>query len=175
MGFDLPVDAPQDYRRTLQFQRADWKAIGRAIKTRLPPSDIPNGVTENELEKNVITTLQRRGESLDEAQGQFSLAKRRFCREMETQKKNHWRTFLDDQDNIWKANSISKSVSHNTRTPVLHSGTRVAETDEEKVDVLMNSFFTIPPPPEGASTVRQTEERHGTRPDPLPTVTYEEI
>jgi hypothetical protein len=125
--------------------------------------------------RNAITTLRRRGEALDEAQEQFSMAKRHFCREVETQKKNHWRTFLDDQNNIWKANSISKSVSHDTRIPALHTENHVAEDDEEKADVLIESFFPLPPPPEGALKVRQAEEGQGIRPDPLHLVTDEEI
>jgi hypothetical protein len=38
---------------------------------------------------DAITILRRRGEALDKAQEQFSMAKRHFCREMVTQKKNH--------------------------------------------------------------------------------------
>jgi hypothetical protein len=99
--------------------------------------------------RNAITTLRRRGEALDKAQEQFSMAKRHFCLEMVTQKKNHWHTFLDDQNDLWKANPISKSVSHDIRIPALHTENRVAEDDEEKADVLMESFFPLLPPPEG--------------------------
>jgi hypothetical protein len=51
----------------------------------------------------------------------------------------------------------------------------VAESDEEKADVLMESFFPISPPSEGVLTVRQAEEGQGTRSDPLPAVTDVEI
>jgi hypothetical protein len=103
------------------------------------------------------------------------MAKRHFCLEMVTQKKNHWHTFLDDQNDLWEANPISKSVSHDTRIPALHTENRVAEDDEEKADVLMESFFPLLPPPEGPWTVRQAEEGQGIRPDPLPLLTDEEI
>lgn len=220
MRFHLVADAPRDRRRKLQFQKADWKTIGHAIATRLPLSDIPGRISEDELEKcavhftsvvteeihsrvpwakpspyvkrwwtpeltvlrsnmtaarNAVTTQRRRGEALDEVQEKFSLAKRRFCQEMETQKKRHWHDFLADQNNIWKANSISKLVSRETRIPTLHNESRTAETDEEKADVLMESFFPIPPPPQGPLATRQAEEGQHTRVGPLPAVTDEEI
>lgn len=66
-------------------------------------------------------------------------------------------------------------MSHDTRIPVLHTENRVAESDESKADVLMESFFPTPPPPEGAPTVPQTGGGGEARLDMLPAVTYEEI
>jgi hypothetical protein len=52
--FDLAVDIPQNCRRRLQFQKTDWKAIRHAIEMRLPPSDVPDKITEDELEKSAV-------------------------------------------------------------------------------------------------------------------------
>jgi len=64
--------------------------------------------------------------------------------------------FLSDPDNIWKAASYAKPDSAPTDVPKLVANGRTYETDEDKAELLMSTFFPTPPIPEGREPDRAT-------------------
>ena len=58
-----------------------------------------------------------------------------------------WKEFLQDPDNIWKANKYARTASQSTAIPTLVLGAETAGTDKDKAKMLMDSFFPVPPEP----------------------------
>jgi hypothetical protein len=89
----------------------------------------------------------------------FILVRNRFHQEMEKQKKNHWNEFLEDPDNIWKAHRYTKTGSSQRGIPYLTrtTGERV-EAEEDKGRMLMETFFPVPPQPQGVTANRQQKD-----------------
>ena len=62
-------------------------------------------------------------------------------------KREHWIEFLDNRDNIWKAYAYTKASRASHGVPVLKAGGTEATDDREKADLLLSSFFPVPPKP----------------------------
>lgn len=60
---------------------------------------------------------------------------------MKKQKREHWKAFLADPSNVWKAGAFTKSQRFTNKLPVLQTSTNTAETDEEKAQMLLTHFF----------------------------------
>ncbi|KAI5195396.1 hypothetical protein E4T39_08219 [Aureobasidium subglaciale] len=117
--------------------------------------------------RNRVTTLRRRFEDVEDAKANHQAAKQRYFQEIHKQKKTHWKDFLNDPNNIWKANSYTRLANTGTTIPTLTKGESVARKDEDKAKMLMETFFPVPPDP-----IRQTRQENGqsTRsPQALPT------
>jgi hypothetical protein len=99
--------------------------------------------------RNKATTLRRRGDDNSQAREVAHLSRRRYLDEIDKQKKQHWKEFLDDPNNIWKAASYAKPSGAPIDVPELVANGQKYETDEEKAEVLMATFFPTPPTPEG--------------------------
>ena len=127
--------------------------------------------------RNYVTTLRRRGVDTTEARISFQTIRKEYFREMEKQKKKHWKEFLEDPNNIWKANAFARTASQGTTIPTLHRETLTAESDEEKADMLMATFFPVPPEPMPGRGAAERRRKVGTGkvPEELPRVTEEEI
>ena len=83
--------------------------------------------------RNQVTALKRQGLDITAAQRQLQVSRRSYFGQMEKQKKQHWREFLRDPTNIWKANQYTHNTSHASSVPTLIKGERVAESEKEKV------------------------------------------
>ena len=106
--------------------------------------------------RNRVTTLRRRSEDVEDAKANHQAAKRRYFQEIQKQKRTHWKDFLNDPNNIWKANAYTKLANTGTTIPTLTKGENVARKDEDKAKMLMETFFPVPPDP-----VRQTRQENG--------------
>jgi len=98
--------------------------------------------------RNYITTLRRRGQDTSEARSTAHEARRTYHDEIDRQKKLHWKEFLDDPQNVWKAAKYAKSAGPTASIPDLVSGDHTYDTDCDKADILMATFFPRPPEPE---------------------------
>lgn len=98
--------------------------------------------------RNRVTTLRRRTESVEEAKANLHRARQRYSQEIQKQKKAHWKDFLNDPNNIWKANAYTKLANAGTTIPTLATSEGVARKDEEKAKMLMETFFPVPPEPQ---------------------------
>jgi hypothetical protein len=58
--------------------------------------------------RNRITTLRQRGEDTTQARMVAHPARRTYLDEIDKQRKQHWKDFLDNPDNIWKAARYAK-------------------------------------------------------------------
>jgi hypothetical protein len=67
---------------------------------------------------------------------------------MDHQKAIHWKEFLDEASNIWKANLLTKGVSTPVQVPTLCKDGRTAYQDKDKAEILMEAFFPVPPMPQ---------------------------
>ncbi|KAI9690188.1 MAG: hypothetical protein M1822_009149 [Bathelium mastoideum] len=93
-------------------------------------------------------------------------SRKEYFREMEKQKKKHWREFLEDPSNIWKANAFTRIASQGAVIPTLYQEATTAESDEEKADMLMATFFSVPL--ELVPRSRAAEYRRKTGPGKVP-------
>jgi hypothetical protein len=101
--------------------------------------------TEYTTRRNRIVTLSRRGEDTQRARQLANAARRTFHNAIEKQKKDHWKAFLDDADNIWKAAKYARKKESLSSIPNLVVGGITASTDLKKAEVLMDTFFPQPP------------------------------
>ena len=127
--------------------------------------------------RNRVTTLRRRGADTSEAQVAFQTIRREYFRLIEKQKKLHWKDFLQDPSNIWKASRFTRMASQTAAIPTLVQGVMIAKTDEDKANMLMDTFYPIPPEsrPGQKSSQRAGKVATSKVPKELPPITEEEI
>jgi ribonuclease HI len=91
-----------------------------------------------------------RGRPWDKIHEEYETAKKQYAKEIESNKRNHWRDWLEkaEDPDIWTANkytSASNAESFNTRIPTLKTKTGEVETEaisnEDKSKVLAKTFF----------------------------------
>jgi hypothetical protein len=70
---------------------------------------------------------------------------RTYLDEIDKQKKQHWKDFLDNPDNIWKAARYAKPSGAAMDIPELSVDGQRYQSDEEKAKALMEAFFPTPP------------------------------
>ena len=121
------------------------------------------------FKRNRITTLRRRGECTIRAREASHTARRAYLDEIDEQKEQHWKDFLNDPNNIWKAASYAKPSGASMDVPELVANGRRYVTDEEKAEVLIDTFFPTPPLPEGHDPSRAARGKveHNTKWPPL--------
>ena len=102
------------------------------------------------------------------------LARRTYLDEIDKQKKQHWKDFLDNPDNIWKAARYAKPSSGATVVPELSVDVKRYQSDEEKAKALMEAFFPTPPKPEMPSN-RARRAIQQARPLEWPLLTKHEV
>jgi hypothetical protein len=107
------------------------------------------------LKRNRATTLRRRGESTTLAREASHAARRVYLDEIDKQKKQHWKDFLENPNNIWRAASYAKPSGAPMDVPELVTNGQRFTTDEGKAEVLMATFFPTPPMPEGRDPARE--------------------
>jgi hypothetical protein len=93
------------------------------------------------VKRNRITKIRRRGEDVAEATRATDIARRIYYDEIDRQKKQHWKDFLNNPDNIWKAARYAKGVNSTASILTLLANNREYCTDEEKARILMSAFF----------------------------------
>lgn len=98
--------------------------------------------------RNRVMTLRRRGEDTERARKLADSARRTFHNAIDRQKRDHWKDFLDNPENVWKAARYAKRRETTTRMPDLVVGEERANTDTRKAEILMEAFFPVPPEPE---------------------------
>lgn len=110
--------------------------------------------------RNRVTVLRRRGDDTTGARLAAHMARRLYHDAIDRQKKKHWKEFLEDPENIWKAARYTKASNIAVAVPDLVVGNRIYYTDEEKADLLMGTFFPQPPDPHGTEeSQRQNRSR----------------
>jgi hypothetical protein len=97
--------------------------------------------------RNRITTMRRRGDDTIEAIREADVARRLYHDEMDRKKKQYWKNFLDDPNNIWKAARYARGASAASSIPDLKVNNREYRIDEEKVGILIATFFLKQPEP----------------------------
>ena len=98
--------------------------------------------------RNKVTTLRRWNQDTSHAQMLFHQARKAYFDKMDHQKALHWKEFLDNASNLWKANQFTKSSSTPVQVPTLFKDGRTAQRDKDKADMLMETFFPVPPKPQ---------------------------
>lgn len=87
--------------------------------------------------RNRVTTLRRRGEDTERARKLADSARRSFHNAIDQQKRDHWKDFLDNPENVWKAAKYAKKREATTQIPELVAGEERARTDARKAEILM--------------------------------------
>ncbi|KAF4547022.1 Hypothetical protein D9617_69g078010 [Elsinoe fawcettii] len=123
--------------------------------------------------RNRVTTVRRRGESTEQAQHDHKLARQLYFQEMDRQKKKHWREFLEDPSNVWKANQYTKLTNTTMQIPTLRKGTQKADTEEGKAAMFMETFFPEPlqPIPHARDTRQWLQKQRLLKGETPPTTT----
>ena len=101
--------------------------------------------------RNRVTTMRRRGEDTERARKLADSARRSFHNAIDRQKRDHWKDFLDNPENVWKAAKYAKKREATTQIPELVADGDRARTDAQKAEILMEAFFPVPPEPEGGT------------------------
>ena len=83
---------------------------------------------------------------------------------IDKQKKQHWKDFLDNPDNIWKVARYGKPSGAAMDLPELSVDRRRYQSDEEKAEALMEAFVPSSPMP---GTPSNRARQAVTRPDLL--------
>ncbi|KAG9512832.1 hypothetical protein KCU93_g10252, partial [Aureobasidium melanogenum] len=161
------------------YKNADWERIGQEVSQAIQePPTIEQLQTSEGLDResdrfmqailttidqhtqrakpSPVITLRRRFEDVEEAKANHQAAKQRYFQEIQKQKKTHWKDFLEDPNNIWKANAYTKLANTGTTIPTLTKGKSVAVNDDDKAKMLMETFFPVPPNP-----IRPTRQESG--------------
>lgn len=94
--------------------------------------------------RNRVTTLRRRGEDTERARKLADSARRTFHNAVDSQKSCHWKEFLDNPENVWKAAKYAKKREGTIQIPTLRGDDETATTDAEKAELLMDTFFSDP-------------------------------
>jgi hypothetical protein len=123
--------------------------------------------------RNRATSLRRRGEDTTQAREQAHQARSIYLNEVEKQKKQHWKDFLDNPDNIWKAASYAKPTGPSMEVPELTTNGQRYQSDEEKAKILMATFFPTPLAPE--ATGSETAEGSTSQSIRWPSLTKHEV
>lgn len=97
--------------------------------------------------RNRLTTIRRRDEDVAEAAARVKLVRRLYMDKIEQCKREYWTKFLDNRDNIWKAYAYTKASRASHGVPVLKMGDTEVTDDREKADLILSSFFPVPPTP----------------------------
>ena len=117
--------------------------------------------------RNRLTTVRRRGVDVAEAAASVKLVRRLYMDKIEQCKREHWTEFLDNCDNIWKAYAYTKAGRASHGIHVLKVGDMEVTDDREKADLLLSSFFPVPPRPvdrDSSSIKPRLVTRSGSRP-----------
>jgi len=91
--------------------------------------------------RNAVTAARRRGDDVVILLNRLQRARSVYFQMIEKQKKAHWKDFLDNITNIWTANQYTKAASKSSTILELRKGGQVAQREEEKADMLMDTFF----------------------------------
>lgn len=125
--------------------------------------------------RNSVTTARRRGLNTSEIIPQVLTVRRLFFTEVEKQKKAHWKDFLQDPANIWKANQYTRNTNASFQIPELNEGDRTVQSDEGKAELLLRTFFPPPPQPTSSEHKKLPRRIKDRPPSKLPPFTKEEV
>jgi len=125
--------------------------------------------------RNGARTATRRGEDASSVKRQLQTARTLYFQKIDEQKKAHWKEFLDDPANIWKANEYTKATARDSSIPELHKGDYIARQDEDKASLLMETFFQTPPKPGVIETLPKPILPTTRPPARLPPITDKEV
>ncbi|PSK37231.1 hypothetical protein B9Z65_1973 [Elsinoe australis] len=181
------ADKPRRKGKRL-YRDADWDQIRTYLKNNLAKADQtapPTNAGELEREADdTTTTITRVLEELIPRARESPYNKRWWTRELtelrdertfhnaiDRQKRDHWKDFLDNPENVWKAARYAKKRDTTTQMPDLVIGEERAKTDTRKAEVLMEAFFLVPPEPEEGT---RYDRRPGRSPE-WPELTMHEI
>ena len=117
--------------------------------------------------RNHLTAFRRRGEDVAEAAESVELVRRLYMSRVEQCEREHRVKFSDNRDNIWKAYAYTKASRAGYGIPVLNFEVAEVTEEREKADLLLSSFFPVPPKPvdrDGSSTKPKLVTRSGSRP-----------
>ncbi|MGH7746248.1 MAG: hypothetical protein ACREQ5_16040, partial [Candidatus Dormibacteria bacterium] len=98
--------------------------------------------------RNQWTASQRRGDYDVTLRDVMHSARRSYFTAIETQKKKHWREFLDDNQNVWTALKYLGGMSKKHTIPPLQGQGHVVEEESEKAELLLQTFFPSQPEPQ---------------------------
>lgn len=95
--------------------------------------------------RNVYTAAKRRNQIQAWMVPAIRRTQHDYFHKMQKQKRQHWKAFLADPSNVWKAGALNKPNHLTNKIPTLQTLTHTADTNEEKAQLLMSQFF--PPQP----------------------------
>lgn len=97
--------------------------------------------------RNQWTAEKRRGNPGLQPFQEFKQAQKQYFTCMKSQKHAHWKEFISNPSNIWKAHSINKDRSGFSNIPALLVDGTLEPSEEVKAKVLLQSFYPEQPSP----------------------------
>ncbi|KAJ5215587.1 uncharacterized protein N7498_001994 [Penicillium cinerascens] len=113
--------------------------------------------------RNRCTQARRYGVDVAALEDTALYLRRQYHRAIRDAKRRHWREFLSNTDNIWKAARYLQPGDHSMGiVPTLRSGEQTISDDQGKAHALLETFF--PPLPD----IQDEPPRDRPQPDALP-------
>jgi hypothetical protein len=113
--------------------------------------------------RNRCTQARRYGADFAALEDTALYSRRQYHRAIRDTKRRHWRGFLDNTDNIWKAARYLQPEDQSMGiVPTLRSGDQTINDDQGKAHILLETFF--PPLP----NIQDEPPRDRSLPDALP-------
>jgi hypothetical protein len=108
--------------------------------------------------RNRLTNCTRNGYDQQFLDFQVTSARRKFHNTIRDKKRQHWQSFLENTDNIWKAARYLKpeESAFGNMPAVVEDGHDIEE-DKDKAEALLRTFF--PPTPDGWTTRTEAQRQ----------------
>lgn len=97
--------------------------------------------------KNQYTRFNRYGISRIDLTERARVLRQQYHTAIRDEKRQHWKKFLENTDNIWQAARYAKNRTTGlSPVPTLHTDHVLAGADEDKAKLLLQTFFPPLPP-----------------------------
>jgi hypothetical protein len=98
--------------------------------------------------RNEGTARKRRGLDCESLYKQIQAVRKEYFSQITKQKATHWREFVDDPANIWRADQYTHMDPVLRGVPALQGSEGIVDQDEEKARTLLQAFFPPQSEPE---------------------------
>lgn len=150
-GRSPTITCPEELDRQLQYLVGEVERVLHRITPKPKPSpyckrwwtqELTEVRDEYNRARNQCERARRYGYPRKELEDIAKELRQRYHTKIREQKKKHWKEFVENAENIWKAaRYLDTSERGGTVVPALRTSEKTVEQDAEKAGLLLSSFF----------------------------------